>query len=242
DLLSLERRNLAMIDWNPFVAGLFNCLQDSKNVYQLMELGHCGTLSALIKKTKGGLPTSVCRFYMANLVAALEFIHSLGLVHSDLKPGNIVIGADGYLMICDLGVSAFEHEERDWNDVGTTMYAPPDCIKGNMPPPGRRSMDVWAVGCILFEMATGRAVKTQSKPRRIELLNRVGSARWFWPRGMVVDETLKDMVNKMLAKEISERLGAIYTPGSRKNDELRAHPFLRKFPWHQLNNRTLVVS
>lgn len=123
-----------------------------------MELGHLGNLTTLIKDN-GRLPFSSCQFYFANLVAAVEYIHSMGLVHCDLKPDNIIIGADGYLMLGDFGIGSFDDENRDWNLVGTTPYTPPECLKGIMLAKVATSIDWWSLGCILYEMACGRMVR-----------------------------------------------------------------------------------
>ncbi|KAI0700479.1 kinase-like domain-containing protein [Cytidiella melzeri] len=254
DWLNLERRNLATLEWNPFIAGLYTCLQDSKNLYQLMELGHLGSLAKLITD-KGALQTSVCRFYFANLVSVTEFLHGIGLIHSDLKPENIVIGADGYLMVCDVGISAYRTEKRNWNLVGTTAYTSPEALRGLVKPNIAESVDWWAVGCILFEMATGRAVfrylkgntsGEQTQERKLELVRRVCACQWWWPRGVKVDPELKNLVDLMLHKEFELRLGSVVGvpeegSGPLKNEEIRAHPFLRTFPWKKLNERALAA-
>lgn len=157
DLFNLERRNLVMLEWNPFIAGLVTCLQDSKNLYQLMEVGYLGSLKKVIAEN-GALPVPICRFYFANLVRITEFLHGIDMIHCDLKPENIVIGADGYLMLCDFGISAFRSEKRNWNMVGTTAYSSPEALQGNITEETVESIDWWAVACILYEMATGRAV------------------------------------------------------------------------------------
>jgi protein kinase A len=126
-------------------------------MYLLMELGHLSSLGNLIRE-KGALPASVCRFYFANLVKVVEFLHGMDLIHSDLKPDNIVIGADGYLMLCDMGISAYRRENRNWNQVGTTAYNCPEALQGFLKTETAECIDWWAVACILYEMATGRAV------------------------------------------------------------------------------------
>lgn len=159
DFINLERRNLADMEWAPFISGLFACLQDSKNLYMLMELGHGGNLSRHIKDN-GALPEATCQFYFANLVAAIEYIQSMGLVHCDIKPDNIIIGADGYLMLADFGIASYEDEERDWNLVGTTPYTPPECLREQMLPQAAKGIDWWGAACVLYEMACGRMVRT----------------------------------------------------------------------------------
>ncbi|KAI0089930.1 kinase-like domain-containing protein, partial [Irpex rosettiformis] len=240
-----ERRNLAMLEWHPFITGMYTCIQDSKNLYQLMELGHLGSLRKLIKE-RGPLPTSVCQFYFANLVLALEFLHGNDLIHCDLKPDNIVIGANGYLMLCDFGNSGFREEERDWNLVGTTMYASPEALVELVDEEIAESVDWWAAGCILFEMATGRAVNLANDNATKELEKRVIKCQWWWPRSLDVDPVLRDLVERMLNKDFEKRLGCVVPlpeqdKGPLKNKKIRAHRFLRKFPWKGMERRSLAA-
>lgn len=152
-----ERGNLHALPWHPFIAGMYDCLADSRNLYILQELGHCGTLGDVISR-HGPLPTSVCRFYFANLVLALEFLRSIKWVHLDVKPDNILVGADGYLMLADFGSSGPWREERWWAEVGSLQYFSPEWAQRKTRLNMIMALDWWSAGCILYEMATGREV------------------------------------------------------------------------------------
>lgn len=119
-----------------------------------MELGHCGSFSSLLKK-RGPLPAQDARFYFANLVLAIQFIHSHGIIHRDIKPENVLVGADGYLMLGDFGCAAHQTYEGDWHGVGTAFYMPPECAEKEMGEGTRSAMDWWASGVMLFEMVSG---------------------------------------------------------------------------------------
>ena len=67
-----------------------------------MEYASKGSLSGLIKNIKP-LPIETCRFFIAELVLALEYLHENNVCHRDLKPENILIDADYHLKICDFG-------------------------------------------------------------------------------------------------------------------------------------------
>ncbi|KAI0089969.1 kinase-like domain-containing protein [Irpex rosettiformis] len=249
-----ERRNLSMLEWHPFIAGMYACLQDSKNLYLLTELGHLGSLKELIRD-RGPLPTSVCRFYFANLVLALEFLHGNKLIHCDLKPENIVIGADGYLMICDLGISGFRDEKRNWNLVGTTEYTSPEALKGQVQEEIVESVDWWALACILYEMATAKLVFWNlegelygevAQKQNMDLVRRIIACEWSWPTNMEIDPVLKNIVERMLHPDFEKRIGCIVPmleqdEGPLKNEEIRAHRFVRKFPWKKMGRTGLVA-
>ena len=122
-----------------------------------MELGHCGSFSALMKN-RGTIPSTDIRFYFANIVLALEFIHSHGIIHRDLKPDNILVGSDGYLMLGDFGCAAHHTANGNWEGVGTTMYMPPECFRNTLNHEFKACLEWWAAGVILYEMASGLLV------------------------------------------------------------------------------------
>lgn len=158
DEKAVERMNLHALPWHPFVAGAYDCLADTRNLYILQEAGLGGTLGQLLR-ARGALPTSVCRFFLANIVLALEHIQKAGIVHGDIKPDNLVLGADGFLMLADFGVSSGWDEQRRWDAVGTLPYTSPEFALQRTGTDARRALDWWSVGCVLYEMATGKMVR-----------------------------------------------------------------------------------
>lgn len=96
------------------------------------------------------------KFYFANVVLAVEFLHTHGIVHCDIKTENILIGADGYLMITDFGLSLAQ-DSRDWGKAtaGTPQYMSPEVLMqefGTLE--RRRACDWWAAAVLLYEMIT----------------------------------------------------------------------------------------
>lgn len=132
---------------------------DSRNLYQVTELAQVGSLNHYMRE-KGALPAETCRFYFANLVIALEFIHSHGIIHRDVKPENILIGGDGYLMLADFGCATHYQAELDWGLAGTAAYNPPEAIMNTVDAETRMALDWWAAAVVLFEMASGEYVSS----------------------------------------------------------------------------------
>ena len=160
DEKNVERVNLRSIPWHPFIAGIYDCIADSRNMYLLQELAHGGTLSERIRASRTGLPADVCRFYFGNIVLALEYVHSLGLVHGDVKPDNFFVGGDGYLMLGDFGLTSKYDEEREWGVIATQAYMSPEFGLEQYDMESKKALDWWAAGCTLFEMATGKMVRS----------------------------------------------------------------------------------
>ncbi|KAI0075256.1 kinase-like protein [Panus rudis PR-1116 ss-1] len=240
---NVERETLAKLPWNPFVAGLVDCFTDERNLYQMTELGSLGSLHSLMKR-QGPMDTTRCQFYFANLVLALEFIHSHGVVHCDLKPENIVIGGHGYLMLCDFGNSLSVDFEGSWKQVGTVHYIPPEAVTGMIPPEYRTAVDWWAAACILYEMATGAMAFPLDKTGKKGILARIQKGQFDWPENNNVDLNLRDMVNDMLRVDLSERIGMVRNPGKGKyhlNKDVRAHPFMAPVHWRHIAERTALA-
>lgn len=82
-------------------------------------------------KKKKRLSEDEARFYIAEVILALEYLHSLGIIYRDLKPDNIIIESDGHIKLTDFGLSK-ENVESDFTSnsfVGTYAYAAPEVLK-----------------------------------------------------------------------------------------------------------------
>ena len=98
-----ERDILSFAD-NPFVVSMYCSFETKKHLCLVMEYvegGDCGTLL----KSIGPLPPDMARFYFAETVLAVEYLHSYGIVHRDLKPDNLLITALGHIKLTDFGLS-----------------------------------------------------------------------------------------------------------------------------------------
>jgi serine/threonine protein kinase len=125
----------------------------------MLECIPSGVLHDLIY-TRGPLDAGMARFYYANIVCALDFLHANGIVHRDLKPANILIKSDGYIALVDFGLSKPETDAHKWALVGTPIYMAPElhCSQSGI----GRGVDWFASGVILYEMITKRAVSVSS--------------------------------------------------------------------------------
>ena len=97
-----ERDILAEAD-NEWVVKLFFSFQDSENLYFVMEYIPGGDMMSLLIKL-GTFPEHLTLFYIAELVNAIESVHRMGFIHRDIKPDNILIGADGHIKLTDFGL------------------------------------------------------------------------------------------------------------------------------------------
>lgn len=123
--------------------------------FYAMELVEGGSLESYLKQ-KGKLPWEEALNYARQIAEALEHAHNAGIIHRDLKPANLLMTADRQLKLTDFGIA------RDTTataltaagkTVGTYAYMAPEQIRGK--PPVDRRTDLYALGCVLFEMLTG---------------------------------------------------------------------------------------
>ncbi|KAG6494836.1 hypothetical protein ZIOFF_042598 [Zingiber officinale] len=100
----LAERNILISVRNPFVVRFFYSFTSRENLYLVMEYLNGGDLYSLLRNL-GCLDDDVARVYIAEVVLALEYLHSLHVVHRDLKPDNLLIARDGHIKLTDFGLS-----------------------------------------------------------------------------------------------------------------------------------------
>ncbi|CAI5962120.1 unnamed protein product [Closterium sp. NIES-65] len=156
---------------HPGIVRLLFTFQDEHSLYMGLECCHGGELFDQIR-LKGKLSEEEARFYAAEVVCALEYMHSQGVVHRDLKPENILLTAAGHVRISDFGcaklltngqsagatsavaatAAAINSDERSGSFVGTAEYVPPELLDDG---PVSFEADLWALGCIIYQMLAG---------------------------------------------------------------------------------------
>eukprot|EP01060_Flectonema_neradi_P028365 TRINITY_DN3811_c0_g1_i1.p1 TRINITY_DN3811_c0_g1~~TRINITY_DN3811_c0_g1_i1.p1 ORF type:complete len:581 (+),score=113.51 TRINITY_DN3811_c0_g1_i1:54-1796(+) len=113
DILRRNKIHRLQTEWNvlcqydhPFVARLYSCFQSSSKLYFVMEYCAGGEFFRFLQKQQGGrLEESAARFYAAEVLLALEFLHANGFVYRDVKPENILMTAEGHVLLTDFDLS-----------------------------------------------------------------------------------------------------------------------------------------
>lgn len=138
---------------HPNIVTIFDAGEQSGEYYMAMEFVEGTTLKELIKRT-GALPNEQIEYIMINCCRALEYAHSKGVIHRDIKSGNVMITRDRTLKVMDFGLAKFlrEYQNNHTQQVGTPFYMSPEQIVGRNV--DFRS-DLYSLGCMLFECATG---------------------------------------------------------------------------------------
>ncbi|KAG1708276.1 hypothetical protein DVH05_024958 [Phytophthora capsici] len=137
---------------HPFVIGLNYAFQTESKVYLVMEYQSGGELFSYLKE-EGTFTEDVVRFYLAEMILALEHLHNHGIIHRDLKPENVLISAEGHIKLTDFGLAKEYVDGQELLTVcGTKEYMAPEMLLGK----GYDSaVDWWSLGALAFEMLTG---------------------------------------------------------------------------------------
>ena len=148
-----EARNAASIS-HPNVVTVFDFGTDGPSPYIVMELVEGGDLAGLIARDAPLAPQRAASV-AAEVAAALQAAHGRGIVHRDVKPGNILIAADGHPRVADFGIARATGEQSLTNtgtSFGSVEYFSPEQARGE---PATAASDLYALGVVLYEMLTG---------------------------------------------------------------------------------------
>ncbi|KAG1675871.1 hypothetical protein FOA52_001528 [Chlamydomonas sp. UWO 241] len=149
-----ERSIVIQMQQAPFIVPLLGSFQDAACVFFVMEFIYGGDLYALAC-TQGGRSA---RFYAAQVILSLEFLHPRGIMHRDIKPENLLIAGDGYLRLTDLGFAKVVNG-RTYTLCGTPDYMALEVVRRRMVPGWKEGYTLdaawWSLGCLVFEMLSG---------------------------------------------------------------------------------------
>ncbi|XP_073526065.1 uncharacterized protein [Phyllobates terribilis] len=256
----LAERNILITARNPFVVRFFYSFTCKENLYLVMEYLNGGDLYSLIRNL-GCLDEGMARVYIAEIVLALEYVHSLNVIHRDLKPDNLLIGPDGHIKLTDFGLSRVglidSTDDLSGSSVNSSAFL------------SEENCDSARKHCSKHEQKEKHAVVGTPDYLAPEILLGMGhgkTADW-WSVGVILFELLVgippfnaehpqqifdnimnrdipwpkvpeemsyeayDLIDKLLTESPVQRLGAT---GS---GEVKSHPFLKNISWESLERQ-----
>lgn len=215
---------------SPFIVGLKFSFQTPTDLYLVTDYMSGGELFWHLQK-EGRFTEERAKFYIAELVLALEHLHDNDIVYRDLKPENILLDANGHISLCDFGLSKANLNNDGTTNTfcGTTEYLAPEVLLDET---GYTKMvDFWSLGVLIFEMCCGwspfYAENTQQMYKNIAF----GKVRF--PKEVLSSEG-RSFVKGLLNRNPKHRLGA--TNDAR---ELRAHGFFSDIDWDLLRSKSI---
>jgi protein kinase A len=181
---------------HPFVVTLWDAFQDDTHLFMVMDYVPGGELFSILRKQKK-FSEQAAKFYAAEVVLALAYLHEQDIVYRDLKPENILVDDRGHVKLTDFGF-AKRIEDTTWTVCGTPDYLAPEIIisKGYT-----KAVDWWGLGVLIFEMVTGKAPFIDKNP--VNLYQKILECRVEWPEEMSGD--LKDLLQNLLTSDLEVR-------------------------------------
>ena len=226
----MSERNLLSKLKHPFIVNMHFAFQDFSKLYLVMDLLTGGDLRYHIAKVKT-FTEAQTKFFIANLILSLEYIHSQKIIHRDIKPENLVLDSKGYVRITDFGVAKINEKDNSSETSGTPGYMAPEVIliQNHSYP-----CDFFALGVIGYEFMNGYRPYLGRSRKEIKELISAKQARIKkedLPKGWSV--IAAEFINALLQRKPSKRLGY-------KNiEELKAHPWMKDINWELLAKKEL---
>jgi serum/glucocorticoid-regulated kinase 2 len=169
------------------------------------------------------------KFYIAELILAIEYLHNHNIIYRDLKPENILIDSDGHIKLADFGLA----KENVTNDVpnktfcGSPNYLSPEMLTNEG---ATKASDIYGIGAILYELISGNPpffTQNQSEMFKNIIEKKLEFQEFF-------SEEIKDLLNKMLDKDPKKRIGI-----NNDKSDLKNHAFFEGINWDHIYHKKI---
>ncbi|XP_006460178.1 hypothetical protein AGABI2DRAFT_68563 [Agaricus bisporus var. bisporus H97] len=238
---------------HPFIVTLYHSFQSEGYLYFCMEYCMGGEFFRALQARPGKcLPEDGARFYAAEVVAALEYLHLMGFIYRDLKPENILLHQSGHIMLSDFdlakqsnepaGLPGMVHSEQNGlplidtmtctanfrtnSFVGTEEYIAPEVIAAQG---HTAAVDWWTLGILIYEMIY--ATTPFKGQERNDTFSNIRKAAVHFRDTPKVSQGGKDCIVRLLDKDERTRLGS--RSGA---SEVKQHKWFSKINWGLLRN------
>jgi serine/threonine protein kinase len=202
---------------HPHIIKLYSHFEDDEDFCLIMQIASKGQLYSVIKRLKR-LDQRTAAQYMREVISAIKYLHTRNppIIHRDIKPENILLDQDGRCKLADFGWSNFDDGRKNRETYcGTPEYLAPEMVTKSG---HNESVDIWALGVLLFEMLTGRTPFNFTGDR-IQLYNNIKSLRIVWTDDF--PQLAKDLVGRILKLNPKDRLSL---------DQMINHQWFRDTP------------
>ncbi|CAH8500198.1 unnamed protein product [Schistosoma margrebowiei] len=229
DCTLTERRILVLAAHHPFLTALYCAFQTEDRLFFVMEYVNGGDLMFQIQRARR-FDEARARFYAAEVILALMFLHNHHIVYRDLKLDNILLDAEGHCKLADFGMckEGMKPGRSTSTFCGTPDYIAPEILAEL---DYGFSVDWWALGVLMYEMMAG-APPFEGDTEQ-DLFNAISYEEVTYPPNLNPDAV--DILSKFLVKSPSRRLGCVPADGGEL--AIQRHPFFKEIDWQILEER-----
>ncbi|CAI5525091.1 unnamed protein product [Closterium sp. Naga37s-1] len=208
---------LGMLRNHPGIISLHDAFEDAKYVHLIMEMCRGGDLFDRVK-LRGQFKETDAAIVCRSLVEALLHCHSNGVIHRDVKPENVLMcdkDVDTKIKLIDFGVATFYKRGVPCTErAGTVEYTAPEVLDKSYGP----ECDIWSAGVVLYILLCGFPPFWAATNAELEQSVRAAAVDFRHPRWAAVSDGAKDLVKRMLTKDVRRRISAL---------EIFGHPWIR---------------
>lgn len=198
----LEARTIGNLQ-HPHILSLYDYGADDDILYLVMAYADGGTLGDMLDA--GAVPLETTERMVRQIASALDFAHRRGVIHRDIKPGNILLDSEKNVLLADFGVVKMMSDDTNLTGtsiIGTPAYMSPEQGQGK-PVDGRA--DIYALGVMVFEMLTGKQPFLAETPMMIILQHITEAAPRLQSIQSTLPATLQPVLDQVLAKNPADR-------------------------------------
>lgn len=193
---------------HPNIISLFNYFQEDANYCMVMEYADGETLKKIIAD-KGPIPEQRAIWILNQILEALAFAHKRGIIHRDIKPGNILLTKDDTVKILDFGIAKILQDKgitKTGTKMGTIYYMSPEQIKAVKDIDHRT--DIYSLGVTFYEMLSGRVPFNVDTDSDFEIMNEIVQGEIQDPRKIYpnISEWIVNVLFKAVEKDRDKRI------------------------------------
>ncbi|KAF7510101.1 hypothetical protein GJ744_007000 [Endocarpon pusillum] len=230
--VNIEKDTLNRLTDHPGVVRLYYTFQDERSLYFVLDLASGGELLGFLKRMTT-FDEECTRFYGAQILDTVEYMHRRGVIHRDLKPENVLLDDNMHVKITDFGTakildspktgsgsSAFQPDAAPDNTrassfVGTAEYVSPELLADKN---ACKASDLWAFGCIIYQLLAGRPPFKAGN--EYQTFQKIVALDYEFPRGF--PEVARDLVERLLVLDPQRRLSI---------EHIKNHQFFDGITW-----------